>query len=317
MHAAENYHLLHKRASQDRGPLEVFLATSLATLAFGVCYQALCFDLRYKSYGTALLIGPILFLLISAGLANAAYKRRKYGRKCRFLVLAMLGLIGGAGAGTKLGEMNWWKYTVFHFNYHDMVSYVNVDPGEDVGTSFMDAGTIYFKESTYVLARKALAFHNGATYCVAPIVRQPVQLIPGQANPNVLETVTGFAAPRSGTIDFWAVGKDCCGNVGTDNPPPSFTCGQAASHVARSGMRLLNNHERDMYLLAVQEWSASTGLPVRHPLFFTWVKDPVTEVDGYYQSASNDFWHGILLVFVVSLIVCFVLQVILQKFQIH
>jgi hypothetical protein len=198
-----------------------------------------------------------------------------------------------------------------------MVSYVNVDPGVDVGSSFMDASTIYFKESAYVLTQKALAFHNGATYCVAPIVRQPVQLIPSQSHSDVLRTVTGFAAPRSGTIDFWAVGKDCCGKTGTDGPPPTFTCGQATSPVARSGMRVLDSNERNMYLLAVQQWSASTGLPVRHPLFFSWAKDPIAEVESLYQLACADFWYGLVITLMVSLVLGFVLQVVLQKFQIY
>lgn len=35
-----------------------------------------------------------------------------------------------------------------------------------------------------------------------------------------------------------------------------------------------------MYVLGVQEWSATTGLPVRHPLFFTWVRDPIVHAES-------------------------------------
>merc|ERR1719210_2377562 len=100
-----------------------------------------------------------------------------------------------------------------YYHYKDMTSYVNVDPSVDWGQSFMDSGAIYFKDGSFVLTNKSLAFHNGATFCVAPIVREDLKYHGG---PGGLETVSGFSVPRSGTVDFWAVGTGCCGADGED-----------------------------------------------------------------------------------------------------
>eukprot|EP00928_Gymnodinium_smaydae_P087130 TRINITY_DN71462_c0_g1_i1.p1 TRINITY_DN71462_c0_g1~~TRINITY_DN71462_c0_g1_i1.p1 ORF type:complete len:319 (-),score=51.63 TRINITY_DN71462_c0_g1_i1:67-1023(-) len=310
---AETDFLVRKRNGQQRQPLEIFGAATLATLAFMDCYLAMTFSMRYNSYSTALLCGPVLCVLMTLGIGYTTYWMHSRRRAFRGLLIITLCFGGGTIAGYLCGDNAWWKYTVYYYNYQDMASYVNVDPGLDVGQSFMDAGTVYFKESSYVLTRKALAFRNGATFCVAPIVRQPVQMI-GQSNPNVLNTVTGFSAPRSGTVDFWAVGTDCCGKTGTDEP---FTCFDAASPLARSGTRVLNNKDRSMFLLAVQEWSASTGLPVRHPIFFHYVKDPVQNQESYYRIAYNDLWVDALITFAIALVAGLFLEMVFQKMQIR
>lgn len=308
--STEASYLLHKHTSNERKPVEVLLAAVVAVLAYAVCYLALCFELRYRSHIAAMIIGPGLICLVACALCSMAYTRHKRGRPKRLFVLVLSAVAAGAGAGTFLGNRNWWKYTVYNYNYKDMASYVNVDPGVDVGQSFMDAGTVYFKEGSYVLTRKAIAFKNGLTYCVAPIVRQPVQMV-GQNNPNSLDTATGFAAPRSGSIDFWAVGTDCCGKTGTDAP---FTCGDVQSQLSRSGMRVLDTSKRALYLLAVQEWAASTGLPTRHPLFFEWVRDPIMDSQAYLEKAQLDFWLNMCLVFMATGLIAFLLQVLFHKF---
>lgn len=310
----EAHHLLHRKHKREQQPLEACIGACLATLLFADVFLALVFSLRYQSYMAALIIGPVLCGLLCVALAVVGYIRFRRGAPARALFIMAFAAFGGTLTGYIVGERVWWKYTVNYYNYEDMASYVNVDPGVDVGQSFMDAGTIYFKEESYVLTRKALAFHNGATYCVAPIVRQPVQMLPGQSNPFVLQTVTGYAPPKAGTLDWWAVGTNCCGTTGTDQP---FTCGDTESQLARSGLRLLNNEERAMYLLAVQQWSASTGLPVRHPIFFKWVKDPVADMQNYYDQAWYNFFLMLLAVFFIGLIICFVLMIILSRLRIR
>mmetsp|Transcript_20558 Transcript_20558/g.57095 ORF Transcript_20558/g.57095 Transcript_20558/m.57095 type:complete len:318 (+) Transcript_20558:60-1013(+) len=307
---AETRHLVQKQARQNRQPFEVLLGAILATVVFAAVYLALVFRLRHDNAAIAWLIGPGLCGLLCIGLALVAVIFYHRQRPVRAIVVFALAVLTGLVAGVYVGQQNWNRYMMMWYNYQDMGSYVNVDPGVDVGQSFMDAGHIYFKDGSYVLQRKGLAFHNGATYCVAPIVRQPVQMMPGQSNPFVLATATGFAVPLSGTIDFWAVGVDCCGTTGTDAP---FTCGDAQSHIARSGARLLNNAERENYLLAVKEWSASAGLPVRHPQFFKWVKDPIKDMQTYYHNAWSEFWLYLFMVFICALILCFVLMFLLQK----
>mmetsp|Transcript_60745 Transcript_60745/g.131710 ORF Transcript_60745/g.131710 Transcript_60745/m.131710 type:complete len:318 (-) Transcript_60745:110-1063(-) len=313
--SAETNHLLHKRRQQGQRPLQILASAIAATVAFSQVYLCLAFGLRYSNWALAVLLGPCLLLLLCLCLAFYTFRRYRWARPVKGWISLLICAAVGMVVGCRVANSVWWAYTVNYYSHQDLASYVNVDPGMDSGQSFMDAGTVYFKESSYVLTKKALAFRNGATYCVAPIVRQPVQLTPGQpANSFQLQTVTGFVAPRSGTIDFWAVGTDCCGETGTDEP---FTCGEAKSSLARSGLRLLNSNDRAMYLLATQEWSASTGLNVRHPVFFSWVKDPIQTLETDYNMAWRKFWMSFIFVFVGTLLLALIIHMLLSTFRIQ
>lgn len=289
--SAETSHLVKKSLHKALQPIEIIGCGVAATFVFSVCYLCVSFRLRYDSPAIAVLLGPLLFLCLTVAATVTAVLFFRSRRPSRTMIGLSLGLWIGLIAGTILGDKNWYATAVNYYTYQDMGTYVNVDPAVDKGQSFMDAGVVYFKESSYVLTQKALAFHNGKHYCVAPIVREPVEYQGGSAN---LESQTGFVLQRSGTVDFWAVGTDCC--PGTD--VLTFNCGETRSQLARSGMRALNDNERAMYLLAVQEWAASTGLPVRHPVFFTWVKDPMQQQEAFMDNAWNNFW----LAFVVFLL---------------
>merc|ERR1719444_56688 len=98
---------------------------------------------------------------------------------------------------------------------------------------------------------------------------------------------------------------DCC----TER---SIYCDDSKSLVARSGLRILDETSRSMYLLGVQEWSATTGLPVRHPLFFTWVIDPVSYPQELISTSDDVFWARLCYCFFVSLVFAFVLHIVLQ-----
>jgi len=308
----EGAYLMQKAMRHERRPIEAVAAAVIATLAYLLCFYTMAFEMRYLSVSRALLVGPLFCLGLSVGLGIFAVKQYQKARPSQGLMLIAVALFAGTSGGTLFGDRAWWRYTVNYYNYQDMAAYVNVDPGEDLGQSYMDAGYVYFKENTYVIRGKAMAFHNGATYCVAPIVRQSLEALPGQADPTGAVTSTGFVPPRSGTIDFWAVGTDCCGTDGTDEP---FTCGDAASKFARSGMRVLSNEARNMYLLAVQEWSATTGLPVKHPVFFNWVKDPIHEEKLFYVYAQEEFVVSAFVAAFIALVLCFAVQMVLARFK--
>ena len=64
-------------------------------------------------------------------------------------------------------------------------------------------------------------------------------------------------------------------------------------------MRVINSEEVAFYRLAVEQWSNEFGLPSRHPLFFTWVQDPVSQVDGLYSQLSALSWNACGLYLVV------------------
>mmetsp|Transcript_68872 Transcript_68872/g.149887 ORF Transcript_68872/g.149887 Transcript_68872/m.149887 type:complete len:305 (-) Transcript_68872:129-1043(-) len=290
-------HLLHKRRQNPLKPVEILLSTVVGLLAFVDVFQCAAFRLRYSSWELALMLGPGLCALVTAILGLIVVYLRRRLRHVRGVVTTALCLIIGAVVGGLAGDSAWINCTSKVYTWQDMASYVNIDPARDQASSYMDAGMIYFKDGSHVLSDKALAFRNGATYCVAPIVRQPIFVH------DILAT------PESGTVDFWAVGTDCCGEKGTD---AKFTCGEAATPFSRSGLRILGNTERQMYLLATQEWSASTAVPAKHPLFVSYVKDPVQTSEDVLHMAWYRFWSGLTLLVPVQLVASLLIHMALQ-----
>jgi hypothetical protein len=292
-------------------PLEVFFEAILATATFAIIFYAVCFEVRYRSAGTSLLIALILIVACTALTLSAVIRYRKH-RPSRRLFSTAVVMWGALIAGYTLGDRNWYMHTVKYFTYQEMASYINIDPDIDRGQSYMDAGTVYFKEDSTVRTNRAVAFHNGLTYCVAPILRDSMNGGQSSSAGPSLQTLNGFTPPMSGTVDFWAVGTNCCGDRGD-----TFTCGDVDSTLARSGLRLLDDTARSMYLLAVQEWSATTGLPVRHPLFFHWTTDPISHAESLQNRVGPILVYHAFVCFVVSGFVALMVHAVLQNFRIQ
>lgn len=287
MKAETNFLLL----TQVRRFIEALQAISCSTLSTGLfagVYLTKAFSGNFRSSALAQ-VGVAVAALLGAAVVIQAARRYRAELPSRAWFAVGVGLCAGFLAGYRLGNSCWYRLTVNYYNWQDMSSYINIDPEADKGQSFMDAGTIYFKDGAFVRRDQAVSFHNGLTYCVAPIARAGVMS-------------TGV------NNDFWAVGADCCGQRGED-----FSCDDSQSPLARSGLRLLDDTRRSMYLLAVQEWAATSGHPVQHPLFFHWVKDPVHTVDHIYQSAWDGFWMHVSVFFGVSLLVWSIYFYLLPK----
>merc|ERR1719198_2843592 len=110
-----------------------------------------------------------------------------------------------------------------------------------------------------------MAFQNKDVYCVAPIV-------------------SGTASPAS--YDFWAVGINCCGKDG-------FTCGEVRNPVAHAGLRLMRDDQRPYFRLAVQQAEAQYNVKAQHPIFLTWMADPMNEVNAFEDNGLKYFIIGI------------------------
>jgi len=298
--SAETKHLLEKRLRYAVQPLEILLCALLSSIEFWIVYWSRCFSLRYTDPPTAWLL-VIWCLTACIVLTLVAAMKYRSGKKSRAWIAVALTMWAGLVGGFMFGDRYWYEHTVNYYNVKGMASYINIDPATDKGESYMDAGTVYFKENSRVQRETAVAFRNGLTYCVAPIIRTVKESKPGEAP----------MPPASGTVDFWAVGIDCCGKKGE-----TFTCGDAGSTLARSGLRLMDGTARSMFLLGVQEWSAGTGLPVRHPVFFNFVIDPIVSLEGIMNAASEDLWMRLSGCFLASLIAAFVLHVGMQKLRV-
>jgi len=304
--SAEKAHLVQKQYTRRwQLPLNVLAPAILCMITFTISYISLSFELRHMSYRTSLLCGPVLLMVLTGavGVLATALRRRFFGTT---LMLITVGMGSGTVVGSLLGDRNWPKYGGRYYNFEAMAQYVNLDPVVDKGGAFMDAGIVYFKEGSYVLKSKSLAFRNGARYCIAPIVRDPIRNVTEPV--QLYRTSSGILLPRGGSVDYWAVGVNCCGD--TVDP---FTCGEGS--FARSGLRVIDDQEQSMYQLAVQQWSATLGIPVRHPLFFTWVRDPIRKTENFLTAAWEQFWINFVVVAMVAFIVSFLLNMVVLFFR--
>jgi len=151
----------------------------------------------------------------------------------------------------------------------------------------MDAGRIYFADGTGLDMKKASSFKNTDLYCVAPIV-------------------TG--TDKLSHYDFWAVGMNCCSGVS-----PDFRCGQFNNPKARSGLRITSDSSRPYYRLAVQMAAAQFDLLAPHPLFFTWIQDPVAELAEYLDAGWRYFLLGVCSHFAFNLFCALSATVVFSK----
>lgn len=285
-------------------------------------YSLLSFSFRHdlglaissKFQGDSILSGALVsFLLVPLPLACLScvvvmlgVYRFQRGRNARCFantrpsLLLCLGICCcvAVTAGALCGDRNYWLHTALYYNIEDLNTYVAVNPSTERGQSYLDAGQIYFKENTHVAVDVANALRNKGVYCVAPIVQQPLRAKPEGA----------FIVPPSGSIDFWAVGMNCCDSSGRN-----FACAGARDPAARSGMRLVRDDEKPYFDLAVQEWSAKFEMPAKNPQFFYFVADPVQEHTATYRNGCWAFFGHSMSFVAFNAALVFFLQVVFRK----
>ncbi|CAE7580943.1 CELF4 [Symbiodinium natans] len=302
---AETSFLLQKQVKQAVGPLETIGTALLSTLAFATALCCIGGTIRTSS-PTVAMLAPALLAILALFTNYVGIARYRSQRPARAWLVVSLSLWAGLALGAVLGNSYWYSGVAKYNEYQQMASYVNVDPSVDKGSSFMDAGAIYFKDGSSVDLTKAIAFRNGLTYCVAPIYSDPLE-----GTGNERKTAAGFVVPKSRTLDFWAVGTDCCGTTGTP-----FQCHDATSPFARSGLRIVEDNHKAMYQLAVQEWTATTGIPAKNPLFFQWVVDPIAEQEHYRSLVSNKAPKLTFGYALAALFVAYMLHMLLRHFKV-
>jgi len=251
------------------------------------------------------LVGLFLAVAVTLGvLAALAVQRWRAGDPdCEpkwylfFFATSILAVVAGAF----LGNTNFFLHLQPYYDLNNLNVYVGVDPAQTRGQQLMDAGRVEFARGAKLDLRKAIAFRNLDSYCVAPIT---------------------FGDLPLATYDFWAVGMNCCEGDGTEQAATgpdgllgrpneerilraNFRCGEYADEAGRGGLRLMRDDQRAFYRLAVQQAEATYAIKANHPLFFTWDPEPSRllsdfKEDGYKYLLMGMFAHFAFQLLLVS-----------------
>jgi hypothetical protein len=194
------------------------------------------------------------------------------------------------GLGYLAGDNNFHSNMRPFYAIKQLNNYPSVDPVTSVGNSFMDGGQFEFTTGSRLWIEKSTGFKDGDVWCVAPIINGTV--------PN-----------KSGiTLDFWAVGINCCsGHI------PDFHCGEYSNPRAHSAVRLTDTADQDMFRIVVKKAEAEYGLHAPHPVLVHWMEDPAVEVKEWQADGFTNITSGIFGFFCIQALVV----VVAVMFHLH
>jgi hypothetical protein len=259
----------------------IALALFLPWILFITTSGVLAFEMHYRHPLLAYFI-VAMALLVAVLVGAAAYRKKSIEietgkREPSWYIFLFFSCLFAWIVGSLCGDANYYTSTSRFYDTSNLNTYPNVDVSITEGQTLMDAGSVLFAEGTRLDVHRSMAFRNQELYCVAPIV------------------MTGPAINMT-TYDFWAVGVDCCSGTSLD-----YHCGQFNNPRARAGLRLMDDTARPFFRLAVQQAEAAYSLQAKHPLFFTWMEDPVAATHAYHDDAYSMFLCGIFAFFLWQL----------------
>lgn len=247
-------------------------------LMFASVNAAMTFSLHYKQPTYAYGIVILGFLVVAGSFIWAAfYQQRRHLKDPRFEpswhTFFFATLLVSWLAGLLCGDVTYSQYMQPYYDTLNLNIYPNIDPSLMRGQQVMDGGRVIFSENAKLDLSKSASFRNADRFCVAPVTI---------AGPNGTDALLD-------TYDFWAVGSNCCSGDKAD-----FHCGDYGNPHAHGGLRLMRDDQRAFYRLAVQQAEAAYNIKAAHPLFFTWMQDPILEVNSYRDNGIKYFELGTL-----------------------
>jgi len=199
----------------------------------------------------------------------------------------------GALLGCGIGMYLWGTYLGPFFEYKKLQMYKEVNPSVVPSQRIQDGGLVDFVIDTNIDRSKGGCFNDkGDTYCVAPIVLG-----------GALEYGLG-GVPRTGSYDYFAVGKNCCACPNMD-----FQCGEWKNALAHGGLRSLDHKARPFFKLALDDWQANYQKKVANPQFFEWVESP----EYVWYRMWNQTLYVSILTMAFSLSITLIVGLILDK----
>jgi len=236
----------------------VLLSLFVPWLLFCFVDAVLSFSIHYRQPLLAYILVVLAFLGVvgtSSIFAAQAVKKKLTDPTYQpswyifIAVTALFAFCFGLFAGGYNFETNMQRY----YSLENLAQYQDIDTNAYLGQQLMDAGRINFKPGTTLDLGRSMGFKNHDIYCVAPIKSK---------------AGAGDSASAMSSVDFWAVGKNCCSGVSAD-----FHCAGFSDPSALGVIRSMHDEDRAFYRLAVQQAEATYKMTANHPLFFEWVHD--------------------------------------------
>lgn len=194
--------------------------------------------------------------------------------------------LGTATLGIILGQVGWehvyrqyWWVRTGHWTENDSAQTMagaRVDAAV-VGFWNTQSGSSSTVAGTSVDPTRSASYKDGSRYCVAPV------LSPDSISGGLIR------------VNYWAIGIDCCQNVG------SFYCDDSRSYAGAYGVVALDGGfpcptcNNEQFRKAVEKAEAAHGLvSTSGALFVQYVSDPHAVVRGF-------FWRGFVYVVLTSI----------------
>jgi multisubunit Na+/H+ antiporter MnhB subunit len=255
----------------------LFLPWTTFTIVFGL----LSFSMRYKHPDLCWFVIGLLFLLtlICGTMAFRAYRMRQSvdpSREPTWYIFVFVALVLALLLGLIMGDSNFNANMKQYYDITNLNTYPALDPALTTGQQVMDAGRVIFTRGSFVDVSRSMGFKRNDVYCVAPIV--------ASGNPTMSNN------------DFWAVGVNCCSSDAAD-----FHCSQHVSGTAHGGLRLLDERQSTYFKLALEQARVAYGINAKHPLFFTWMDDPIATTSAHQDAGLQLFVFGVLAFFALQL----------------
>mmetsp|Transcript_95679 Transcript_95679/g.274758 ORF Transcript_95679/g.274758 Transcript_95679/m.274758 type:complete len:431 (-) Transcript_95679:55-1347(-) len=209
-------------------------------------------------------IGAWAITFAALGLSLLLVQVFFYSKAPIYKYLGLLGILAVCLAGFS-GRMIYDRTTLQYWLDKERTSQSGVLPSQSTA-AVMDAAAVTFVEGTKVDLRRVLGYRSaqedpGVTYCVAPVM--------------------DMASAEANEARYWAVGTNCC------EPAWGFTCGDALSPVARSGLVIRNipgsehaSLRHRLFLQAATQAAAMYSLGMGDvPVFVHWSEDAEAELN--------------------------------------
>ncbi|CAJ1336934.1 unnamed protein product [Effrenium voratum] len=238
-----------------------FSAFSSLVVLCGFCLHSL--PNLFWALATVYLLLSLLFLVVRQDESSPKYWNNLGG-------LLFLSTMLGCGCGLWNSRMT-YKY----WAYQGQAKYENVK-ASNRATSFLDAGSLSFREDVRVDVDSAIGYSEGAsTFCVAPLVDKD----------------------STGAVQFWAAGADCC--------EEGFRCGATKGRlqglVFLEDAKFTNNMVRELRAAAKAAESKHKLRGAKDALFVALV-DPA-QVRSFWATARMFMICACVMDFVLCLLV--------------